>query len=99
MTNILAPISNPFEDLPDSYQQDPAMHFKTQVKPASTPFQDRFNNSPFAHDGTDLEDLFDSPEQFKVHKEEVVVNISPLGNNLNFLCSGMDMNNEGTTNA
>jgi hypothetical protein len=78
------------------------MHFKTQVKPASTPFhcQDRFNSSPFAHEGTDLEDLFDSPEQ---KKEEFILHISPLGNNLNFLCSaaGLDCGgmNDGTTNA
>ncbi len=67
MANILAPISNPFADLPDSYSQFPAMHFKTTAKPTMAPFQshfkndERYNNSPFAHEGTDLEDLFESP--------------------------------------
>jgi len=81
------------------------MHFKTQMKPSSIPFNhpDRFESSPFAHEGTDLEDLFDSPEHKKVHEEqEVIVHISPLGNNLNFLCQGMDQLigvNDGTTNA
>jgi hypothetical protein len=47
-----------------------------------------------------LEDLFDSPEQ---KKEEFILHISPLGNNLNFLCpaGGLDCGgmNDGTTNA
>jgi hypothetical protein len=49
----MEPIKNPFADLPESY----GFHTKSHAKPGLICFGG--DMSPFAKDGTDLEDLFE----------------------------------------
>lgn len=84
----LAKIQNPFADLPESYNCN--HHFRSTSKPYD------FDSSPFARDGTDLEDLFEDSDREDAkndQKEHIVeeppqfqkvIELSPLAKNYLF---------------
>ena len=71
---------NPFEDLPEDFNQVPRTTFK--------PF---LNDSPFAREGTDLEDLFDDEVTSPVMKKPA--EFSPLSKN-HLISQNLENNNQ-----